>query len=153
MPYHVTEYRLHCPKSRAWDKHSHASCLSRGATSRGRSWKQAERKKEQEKANIRMYYWVGPCYIRLGVGSGGIMCDAHVIHQGGRDKVLLHQLLLPIGLALSHPHAWEPSNSWRASTLQQRKRRTMRSITLAWELCPWHCWKSLPTWSPQEWLE
>ena len=50
------------------------------------------------------------------------MCDAHVVHQGGRDKALLHQLLLPIGLELSHPRAWEPSNSWRTSTLQQRKR-------------------------------
>lgn len=35
----------------------------------------------------------------------GIMCDAHVVHQGGRDKALLLQLLLPIGLELSHPHA------------------------------------------------
>ena len=110
------------------------------------SWKEERTGKSQHKDALLSW----PLLYKTGCG---IMCDAHVVHQGGRDKALLHQLLLPIGLELPHPHAWEPSNFWRTSTLQQRKRCTMGSMAPAWELYPWHCWKSLLTWSPQEWLE
>ena len=64
--YHVTAYRLLFPQSRAWDKGLHASCLSGGVISRGRSGKQEERRrKSQHKDELLSWpllyetgYWV-----------------------------------------------------------------------------------------------
>ena len=106
--------------------------------------KRKERKKRKEpKAKVRVHFWVGHCSMRLAYVSWGILCDAHVAHKGRREKGLLHQLLLPTGQGMSHPHPWEPSNSWRTPVLQWWKSWAARNTTLAWGLHSWNCWKSV----------